>query len=87
MPKRGLRERRVNFATPRAEELSKRCVSDWGSQIGQNASAGASTRGGSEGCEGCCQVIVDLLFSDFTAVVIIFLVYLTLYAVYHFHGR
>ena len=36
--------------------------------------------------EGCLEVFVDLLFSDFTPVAIIFLVYVVLYALYHFHG-
>lgn len=124
----GVRKSRPNFATPSAEELSKRCVtrphptcevcthtlirpitslcalrrlatrclmlapsdarvvsrqlvineaSFWSEQVPAEKVPAS--------VESCCEGFVDLLFSEWTAVAIIFLLYATLYAVYRFH--
>jgi|EP01046_Picozoa_sp_COSAG06_P081320 hypothetical protein len=71
----GVRERKApNFVTPSQEELAQRCVIRPREPVQR------------EPPEGCLEVFVDLLFSDFTPVAIIFLVYVVLYALYHFHG-
>ena len=72
-----LRERRPNFVTPPAAELSERCVTQSGASEASKSGSG----------ETCFEVFVDLLFSDLTSVIIVGLVYAALYAVYHFHGR
>lgn len=71
----GLSKRRAwAFATPAPQELAERCLTQ-------------SDEPGRRAPEGCCEVFVGLLFSDFTPVAIILLVYATLYAVYHFNRQ